>query len=334
MIGNALFFAAIILIYYSVAPSTFDLTLLQGGEAEGNSFLFFGEQLSLSKFAFGLMVIGIAIRVPIFPFYGWFKIVSKEAPTSVFIIVSSVLTPVGLYLFCRLGFNIFPTSFGQYSSVIVGFGLVTVVVSVFSAIGESNLRLFWSNIAMIQVGLMFLGMGSLDNAGVVGFVFQILTAGLSLGAIGFFVGAYYNRTGNYEFTDSNDQTLAGGLVKKAPILTLFTGLSICSFMGFPGMGGFIGNSMIYMGSFSVHPVVLLIMLFVMTLVAFSFLSLFRKIFLGSVGPVFSECEDIDTREKFCFIPVVTLLFILGVYPKVVIEVIRPTVLTLLSMVSS
>jgi NADH-quinone oxidoreductase subunit M len=331
-LGDALIFAALILIYYSVDPHSFSLRELSGGKLAGKMFNFLSFELPVSGVAFGLMSAGLSLRIPIWPFHGWFTEVAEEAPPSVFVALSAGIVPVALYVFVRYCYVLFPEILSAAYPWIVGVGILNLLVGGLCAVAQKGLRRLLAFICLSEVGLVLMGIGSLNSVGVVGAVYQQLIMGLSLAGFGLFSGIISERTGVFIFANEKGDRVLGGVVTRAPFFSVMAGIVVASLLGFPGLGGFVGHALIIIGSYLVHPLTVIAAGGALLLASYYLFTMYRCIFLGPVNTKSSSFQDLTFRERSYLFPVVVSLLFFGLYPKPLIELIRPTVLTLLSTV--
>lgn len=331
-LGDALIFAALILIYYSVDPHSFSLRELSGGKLGGKVFDFLGSGLSVSGVAFALISAGLALRAPIWPVHGWFTEVAQEAPSSVFVALAAGTVPVAMYIFVRICYFLFPQTLGEAAKIIVSVGAVNLIMGGICAVSQKGLRRLLAFICLGEVGLVLMGIGSLSAAGVVGAVYQQLILGLGLAGFGLFSGVIVDRTGHCNFlTKDGDRTL-GGIATRAPFISIVAGIVVASLLGFPGFAGFVGNALVIIGSYSMHPLTVVIAGGALLLASYYLFTMYRCVFLGKSGSVVHSFQDLTFREKAFMLPLVAGLLFFGLYPKPLIELIRPTVLTVLSTV--
>lgn len=335
-IGNALVLAALILVYYSVDPHTFLLRDLSGMKFSTKVFEFLGKEFSVPAVAFFLIGVGLALRAAIWPLHGWFIQVSKEAPSSIFIVIGAVTLPTALYLFMRLTYTLFPEMSAQWAGAVVLVGSLNLVIGGLSAVVQRELRTLAAYICLTTVGFALLGVGSLDPAGVVGAIYSQLAMGLGITGFAIFSGVIHDRAGHSFFSPSDLESEGltkkgklGGLVVKAPAIALFSAAFVISLLGLPGMGGFIGNSLIIIGTFPAHPIAVVLAMGATLLAGYYLFMMYRLIFLGKADPE-TPISDLTLRERACLIPLVLALLIAGVHPKPLLELVRPTALTLLS----
>ncbi len=331
-LGNSFIFAALILIYYSVDPHSFSLRDLSGGVLSGKVFDFLGHSLPISGVAFSLLSAGLALRAPIWPFQGWFTEVAQEAPSSVFVALAAGTVPVALYIFVKVCYLLFPQSLSYASNYIMAVGTVNLVMGGICAASQKGLRRLQAFVCLSEVGLILMGIGSLSSTGVVGAVYQQLILGLSLAGFGLFSGVISERTGHAIFLNQKGEKTLGGLATIAPSMSIVAGIVVASLLGFPGFSGFVGHALIIIGSYSIHPLSVVIAASALLLASFYLFTMYRCVFLGKPAENFEVFQDLTLREQACVFPIVCGLLFFGLYPKPLIELIRPTVLTLLSTV--
>ncbi len=329
-VGNALFFAALVLIYYSIEPHTFSLSELSGGKLSKQTFQILGTDLSVAAVAFGMISLGLALRAPIWPLHGWFVEVAEEAPPSVFVAISAVCVPVATYIFVRLTCSLFPETMASAAEGVVWVGGLNLVIGGICAVSQRRLKVLLAYVCLSEVGLILIGMGSLSAAGMVGAVYQQLALGLGVAGFGLLSGVLMGRTGVGEFRTEAGDPVLGGAATHAPMMALVAGVVVVSLLGFPGSGGFVGHSLLMIGSFSVHPGAVLLGCASLLLATYYLFTLYRFVFLGpEASPRAKAIQDLTLREQAYLYPLVILLVVFGIYPKPLLELVRPTVLALL-----
>ena len=331
-LGNAFVFLALILVFYSVDPHTFSLAELSGGKLTQDKLSLLGIEIPIAACAFALVSAGVMLRMPIWPLHGWFTAAAEEAPPSALVALAGAVVPASVYLFIRLAYSLFPDMLHDASQWIVIIGVVNLVMGGLSAVSQSSLRGLMAFLCLGQVGLTLLGVGSLNSAGLVGAVYQTLTFGLGIAGFGLLAGMMIERTGQAEFLNEKGQRVFGGIALKAPMVALIAGVLISSLLGIPGVGGFVGQALVMVGTYSVHPATVLVIAGSFVIGAYCLMMVYRWIFLGKAATDVRDFPDLTWRERACLLPIVGGLLVLGVYPKPLLELVRPTVLTLLSTV--
>ncbi len=331
-LGDAFIFAALILVYYSVDPHSFSLRELAGGRLVGKTFDLLGYELPVSGVSFVLMSMGLSLRAPVWPFHGWFTEVAQEAPSSVFVALCAGTVPVAMYIFVKDCYLLFPETLGYTGKIIVIVGAINLIMGGICAVSQKGLRKLLAFICIGEVGLVLMGMGSLSPLGVVGAIYQQLILGLGLAGFGLFSGILAHRTGHSDFLSEDNERIFGGIATQAPAMAVIAGIVVASLLGFPGLGGFVGHALVIIGTYSIHPMAVVVSGFALLLASYYLFTMYRCIFLGNSGVNSHSFEDLTYRERAYMLPVVFGLLFFGLYPKPLLEWIRPTVLTLLSTI--
>lgn len=330
-VGNALFFAAIILVYYSMDPHSFSLSELSGGALEGKRFSLLGNSYLLSPVAFFLIAAGLALRAPIWPLHGWFTRVADQALPSVFVAMISCVVPVAGYVFLRLGYSLFPETLHGASDWLLIVGVLNLLLGAISAFSQRDLKLLLAYVCLSEVGLLIIGLSSLSSSGVVGAIFHQLSMGLALAGFGLFANVVFGRTGSTVFKGEDGTSRLGGIASAAPVLSLVQAVFLASILGLPAFAGFVSHSLLIIGGYNASPLTVIVAGVALLFATYYLFSMYRNVFLGASysGPF----EDLNITERAFFFPLVGALILFGIYPKPLVELVRPAALTLLSIVN-
>ncbi len=328
-LGNALIFSAGIIIYYSVDPHTFSLRELAKMHLIEKQISVLGYGMSVSSVAAVLMSLGLSLRAPVWPLHGWFTDVARESPLSVFVALSAGVMPVALYVFARTFYLLFPETLAHSASWIVMIGGLNLIIGGICAVSQKDLRRLMAFICISELGLTLMGIGSLSSAGVVGSIYHHLMLGLALAGFGLFTNVISERIGHTEFEENSNVNSLGGIVEQAPVISVVAAIVVASLLGFPGFGGFVGHTLMMIGSYSFSPVTVMLTVVALLLAAYYLFSMYRRIFLGKSDSNSSQFQDLTLREKLYMSPLVGALLLFGLYPKPLIDLIRPTVLKML-----
>ncbi len=333
-IGNSLLFAAMLLVYYSVDPHTFSLQGLAGGKLAAKTFHFLGHEAHVSHVAFILICLGLALRIPVWPLQGWLSQVADEAPPSVVVALTAGVVPVATYLFARLVYTLFPETVAQTAHVIVAVGIISMVMGAICGLAQKGLRSLIAFLSLSQTGVILFGLGSLSAAGIVGAVYTQLAFGLGIAGLGLFSGLIEERVGHARFLSDDQTPTLGGIVGKAPAMAIIGGIIVASLLGVPGLGGFVGQSLVVIGGFAPQPVAVVVAGVVFLLAAHYLFTMYRLVFLGQQTESTKTFAELTARERAYLVPIVVALLLIGLYPKPLLDLVRPTALTLLSTVGA
>ena len=173
--------------------------------------------------------------------------VHAEAPPSIVMIHAGVLLKLGAYGIIRFGMGIFPEQYKSLAFIVVLFGVLSLLYGAFLALLQTDFKLVLAYSSVSHMGLVMMGLGALNESGIQGAIFQVISHGLIAALLFFLVGVLYERTGTTMLTK------LGGLTKSMPI---FSGLLLAGGMaslGLPGMSGFISEFMVFLGLFKSQP---------------------------------------------------------------------------------
>src|SRR6185437_5130435 len=279
---------------------SFSLRDLAGTKLLGKTLDLGSFEFSVAPVAFILISVGLALRAPIWPFHGWFTESAKEAPASVFVAFCGVSVPVATYVFVKLCYTLFPETMGGSVRWIQIIGLLNLLVCGVSALAQRELRMLMAFLCLSEVGLILLGVGSLSSAGIVGASYQELVLGLGLVGFGLFTGILEERLGHDRFVDADGKRTVGGLISRAPAISMFSGVFVASLLGFPGLGGFVGQSMLVIGSYSISPAVVLLIGVALLLSVYCLFNMYKLVFFGNgagvEGSGGAAFADLNLRE--------------------------------------
>jgi len=267
--------------------------------------------------AFGL---AFAVKVPVFPLHTWLPDAHVEAPTGGSVILAAVLLKMGVYGFLRFAFPLFPRAGEALAPYLAFLALTGIVFGALMAWAQSDIKKLVAYSSISHLGFCVLGLVALNQVSLTGAVYQMLNHGISTGALFFLVGALYERRHTREMSEF------GGLAAKLPRLALVFMVFVLSSMALPATNGFVGEFMILAGSFKVYTLLSALALVGVVLAAVYLLSFYRKVMFGALDEGKNGAlRDLSLREAFIFIPLLALVFLLGLYPPFIVRRLEPAV---------
>lgn len=309
MVGSLLMLVAIlyVVVQYKVLSGhySFDLTELH------RLVLSRPEQFLL----FGAFALAFAIKVPMFPFHTWLPDAHVQAPTGGSVILAAVLLKLGGYGFIRFAMPLFPVAAYELAPSLAVLAVIGIVYGAYCAWVQRDLKKLVAYSSVSHLGFVMLGIFSGTQQGVEGAILQMVSHGISTGALFLLVGVVYERRHTRELSEF------GGLAKSMPWYTLIFVIVAMSSVGLPGTNGFIGEFMVLNGTFvsRMLPVAYSFTLVAATgvvLAAIYMLHAVLKIFWGPVtNPKNEGLADLNKREWVSLLPLVALIFWIGIYPK-------------------
>lgn len=265
---------------------------------------------------FLLLLLGFAVKIPVFPLHTWLPLIAMEGPAAVTALLVGI--KLGAYGLIRFAIPLAPQAAQQMHWLLVALGTVSMIYGAVAALAQTNLRRMLAYASLSHVGLVVLGIASFDLQGMQGAVLQLLTFTLAAGGGFLLIAALHHRVG------STDILSLGGAARSMPLLASFFLLFGFAGMGLPGTSGFPAELLILLSTFKHHIGAGLAALFAMVLGTAYFLSLYRRAFLGPAhNPVVADAIDLRPRELVIMTVFALLILAVGFYPSAVLDVIKP-----------
>jgi NADH-quinone oxidoreductase subunit M len=258
--------------------------------------------------------LAFAIKVPLFPFHTWLPDAHVEAPTSGSVVLAAVLLKMGTYGLVRFCLPLFPAAVHQFTIPMMVLSLIGILYGAMLAWAQEDLKKLVAYSSISHLGFVVLGLFACNDRGIAGGTLQMINHGLSTGALFLLVGMIYERRHRRNIDDF------GGLGKVMPVYATFFLIVTLSSIGLPGLNGFVGELLILQGAFEANwwfaaPASLGILLG-----AIYMLSMYGRTFMGEVDKEENkELKDLNKREVACLLPLVILIFVIGLFPKLFID---------------
>jgi len=261
---------------------------------------------------FLLLLLGFAVKTPVFPVHTWLPVVGMEGPPAVAALMTGL--KLGAYGLLRFAVPLAPASAQELHWLLAGLGVIGVLYGALVAMAQTNLRRMLAYSSISHVGLVLLGIASFSVSGLQGALFQLLNFTVVAGGLYLLTGFIHQRTG------STDLINLGGLGRTMPLLAgLFFLLALAS-IGVPGTSGFPAELLILMSTLQSHVGAGLAALFGMVLGAAYTLTCYRRTFYGPVSnPVVAGAMDLRRRELWVAAAFAALILLAGLYPAAVLD---------------
>jgi NADH-quinone oxidoreductase subunit M len=320
MAGSVLMLLAI--LYMGLQVGTFYLPDLIAGRAS------FASASLLLWLAFAA---AFAIKVPMWPFHTWLPDAHVEAPTAGSVILAGVLLKMGTYGFLRFNLPLFPEITLAAAPWMAALAVIGIIYGAFVSYSQRDLKKLVAYSSVSHLGFVMLGIFALNAQGISGAILQMVNHGLSTGALFLIVGMLYERRHTRELA------AFGGVWKITPLLGGLTLIVALSSAGLPGLNGFVGEFTILVGAFGSSaigsPWFAGVATIGVILAAVYLLFMFEKVFLGAVdNPENAGLKDISLREVLMLLPLLVLIFWIGLYPQPFLDLINPTAMQLEQLV--
>lgn len=255
-----------------------------------------------------------AIKVPMWPLHSWLPDAHVEAPTAGSVILAGVLLKMGTYGFLRFNLSMFPEASVRLAPWIAVLAVIGILYGAMVSYAQSDVKKLVAYSSVSHLGFVMLGLFAINAQGVGGGILQMVNHGISTGALFLIVGMIYERR------HTRDMDAFGGLWKVMPIYAVLTLIVTLSSMGLPGLNGFVGEFTILLGAFGSNvlnnPWFAGLAAIGVILAAVYLLYMFQKLFLGPVDKEENrKLLDMNLREIVTLVPLIILIFWIGLYPS-------------------
>ncbi|WP_166243558.1 complex I subunit 4 family protein [Paenibacillus turpanensis] len=297
-----------------------------GPEQFPNSPFYASPELKWAMFI--LLVVAFGIKLPIFPFHTWMLRVHTEAPPSVVMIHSGILLKMGAYGLIRYGVLLFPEQAKAWAMLLAILGVINILYGAVLAFVQKEFRLVLAYSSISHMGICLLGIAALSEIGLQGAVFQMVSHGLISALMFLLVGSIYERTNTTRLDE------LGGLAKAVPFMAGILLVAGMASLGLPGLSGFISEFLAFLGLFEVMPIITVVGMIGIVLAAVYVLRAVMAITYGPIAEHHKGLKDARFIETIPMITLVAFILLIGIYPAVLSEPIRQTILTLVDTIQS
>lgn len=266
-------------------------------------------------------LVAFIVKLPVVPFHSWLPDAHAEAPTAGSVILAGLLLKTGAYGLLRFVVPLFPNASQEIALWAMLLGVVGILYGALLAFSQTDLKRLVAYTSVSHMGFVMLGVFSFNAWATQGVVMQMITHGISTGALFIIAGTIYERI------HTRDLLQMGGFWKKVPFLGTVGLVFAMASLGLPGLGNFIAEFLILVGSWKASH--LLTILAAVGLIAGTVYSLriVQKIFYGKEenGHLL---KDLSFREKLILVPLVIIIIWLGLYPQPILNTIKPVMDTM------
>lgn len=324
VVGSLLMLVAIMFVIWRYQQQNGEVTFVLDKLISGTRF-----SLSEEIWLFGAFALAFGIKVPLFPFHTWLPDAHVEAPTGGSVVLAGVLLKMGLYGFIRFAYPLFPRGaefFGPYLALLAVIG---IIYGALVAWAQDDIKKLVAYSSVSHLGYCVLGFVALDSISTTGSIVQMINHGISTGALFLLVGVLYDRRHTRAINEY------GGLASKVPVFAFLFLVFTFSSIALPLTNGFVGEFMILLGSFAKFPGLTMLAVTGVILGAVYMLTLYMRTMYGELDEAKNgKLTDVNAREMATFVPLLAMVFLIGIYPQPMIANIQPTVENYLKTVSS
>jgi len=349
LFGSVFMLLSMLALYYYTAPfnndiGTFNLIKLIDLAPQIDAVLWGFDMRFLIWIG---LFIGFAIKVPIFPFHTWLPLAHVEAPTAISVILAGVLLKMGTYGLLRISYPLLPFEAINFAYTLAILGVINILWGAINAIAQIDMKKMVAYSSVSHMGYVILGMASVVSAnsseagiqaGLNGAIMQMFNHGIITAMLFILVGVLYDQAHHrwIVFPDNyKDQEVAGklgfgGLASKMPVFNALIIIAFFAGLGLPALSGFISEALCFIGGFSAFRIITIIGTLGILLNAVYFLRAYQRVFTGTFNKKYDYLKDISNRELLTVLPITFFVFLFGVYPAPLINMIKHSVQDLIT----
>jgi len=327
LLGSVVMLLGILALFFKGGADTFSML-----ELGAKSF-----SVQFQIIVYLAFFLGFAIKVPVFPFHTWLPDAHVEAPTAISVLLAGVLLKMGGYGLLRVSYSIVPNGALWFTLPLAILGLVNIVYGALVAMAQKDIKKLVAYSSVSHMGYVLLGISALTYMGFNGAVLQMFNHGIITGALFLLVGVIYDRAHTREIDGF------GGLARTMPIYAGVMSFSCFASLGLPGLSGFVGEFFSLIGAFKPSMVLNMDFAFKVIVIASAsgiivtagyFLWLLQRIFMGEENEKWKKLPDMSFRELFTVVPLMILMLLIGLWPRLLVDVMNPTITKLVDYVAS
>ncbi len=317
LLGSVLMLLAIMAMFFQAGTTDIPTLLAHSFPAQMQTWLW------LAFFA------SFAVKMPMWPVHTWLPDAHVEAPTAGSVILAGIMLKMGGYGFLRFSLPMFPDASLYFQPLVFALSIIAIIYTSLVALMQEDMKKLIAYSSVAHMGYVTLGIFAMNQAGIQGSLFQMLSHGLVSGALFLCVGVVYDRMHTREIA------AYGGLVNNMPKYAVVFLIFTMANVGLPGTSGFIGEFLVLLGVFQVNTWVAVFATTGVVLSAAYALWLYRKVIMGVLSKdSLKGLLDLSGREKAIIYPLVVLTIFFGVYPAPVFDATSASVQSLISSITA
>ena len=293
------------------------ISKVKSGNIELISDFTFDQQIELVLFL--CFFASFAVKVPMFPFHTWLPDAHVQAPTSGSVILAGVLLKLGAYGFIRLSLPFFEYASIYFQPMIFALSCVAIVYTSIVALRQLDMKKMIAYSSVAHMGFVTIGIFTLTQDGINGAYFQMISHGIVSAALFLIVGVVYERHHTRMISDYS------GVTNVMPKYSFFFMVFMLSSVGLPGTSGFVGEFLVIMSTISVSVYLTFFTAIGVILGASYMLLLYKNINFGDLKSDIKQLADLTNIEIFYFSCLAFLTMLLGIYPKLLFEMINKSI---------
>lgn len=310
MFGSLFMLGALVYLYVKTpAPHDFNFGVLLNAQLTPT------EQFWI----FAAFFLGFAIKIPIFPFHSWQPDTYTVAPTAGSMLLAGIMLKMGVYGLLRFLIPVCGDMLSEYGVWMISLSLIGLLYGSIIAIKQQEIKRLIAYSSFAHAGLMAAAIFSGTKDGLQGSVYQMLSHGVNVVALFFVAEIIQRRARTTKISE------LGGIAKVAPRFAVFFMVAMLGSVALPLTNGFIGEFLMLAGLAQFELVVAAIAGLSIILGAVYMFWLYQRSMYGDTKPATANFADLTATEMCVAVPLIILIIAMGIYPKPVLEIIKPAI---------
>ncbi len=313
LFGSAFMLAGILSLYFT----TGSLSMLE----IANNGLGVVQSIMPAGAIFLLLLIGFAVKLPVFPVHTWLPDAHTDAPTAVSVILAGVLIKMGGYGMIRLCVSMFPGAAQTYAQPLIILALISILYGAAVTLMQTDIKRMIAYSSISHMGYVLLGIFALGQVSLTGAALQMFSHGVVTGLLFAMAGLVIHNI------EERDLRKLGGLSRQVPVIAVVFSVAGLASLGLPTTSGFAAEFLIFLGCFNSTAVAniqvyTLFAIVGVVLTAGYILWMLQQAFYGSVKEEYNGVKDCDNMEKFYTFILIAVIMLVGIYPAILTDVIK------------
>ncbi|QCR23625.1 NuoM family protein [Pontibacter sp. SGAir0037] len=320
--GSLFMLAAFIYLYFQTGG-----TASSAHSSNVNAFYQIALDTDTQSWVFWFLFLAFAIKMPVFPFHTWQPDTYTESPTQATMLLSGIMLKMGIYGVLRWLLPVVPYGVSEWVEVVLVLSIIGIVYASVIAIRQRDLKRLIAYSSIAHVGLISAGIFTMNEQGLQGGVIQMLSHGINVVGLFFIIDIIFSRT------KTRDVTSLGGITQTTPALSIFFMILLLGSVALPLTNGFVGEFLLLSGVFQFNYWFGGVAGLTIILGAVYMLRMFQGVMFGTKSPATETFADLTFNEKAVLIPLVIMVFWIGLFPNTFLNISEPAVGKLLHIIN-
>ncbi|SET82635.1 complex I subunit 4 family protein [Hymenobacter actinosclerus] len=323
IIGSLFMLAGFVYLYFQTGPTVDGLS---AHNASLSAFYNLNLPAETQLWVFWLIFAAFAVKMPLFPFHTWQPDTYTDAPAPATMLLAGIMLKMGIYGCMRWLLPVVPLGVDYWQNLILILAVIGIIYGAIIAIRQPDMKRLIAFSSLSHVGLMIAGVFSLTQLGLQGASIQMLAHGINVVGLFFIADAIERRTGTRNIAD------LGGLTRQAPVLTVCFLVLLLGTVALPLTNGFVGEFLLLAGVYQHNAWLGAVAGLTIILSAVYLLRMFQRVMLGPDSAHSATFTDLSGAELAVLVPLIVLVFWIGVFPNMFLHLSEGSVLGILGEV--